>query len=253
MQSAYVVENLLANGTVTSSTEDSAFPLSSLYDEILGRLFAFTSTAGGWIEVDHGEAKAFDTLAIHNHNFDASVDIDVYAGATPNPATPIATNLTYRERELWADLGSQSERYVRIVITDSNSENTSIGQLVLGSRVELPEADRYGRIPGAVSSDIIHETQAEVTWAYHKLMREIREYLWRILESQLPNFETQFKDVLGRVHPYTWIQDLTESDVMYVRNLATDYRPRELSEPMVDPGYEVMVKVRQESYGATLS
>lgn len=252
MPSAILKENLLEEASLTSSTEDSEFPLSNLFDGLAASQFSFTSTAGGWIEIDNGAAKAFDTLHLVNHNFDSSVDIDVYAGASPNPGTPIATNLTYREFDLWKDLGSQSARYVRVVITDSNSENTRLGELRLGTRVEFPQAHRFGKIPGKVTRDIYHETQADVAWVYHVSKREIRELEWRILESDLTKFEALFDDVLGRAIPFSFILKTTEADVMLVRFTEPDWRPRELSEPMPEAGNDLSFTVKEESRGVLL-
>jgi len=252
MPSAILKENLLEAASLTSSTEDTAFTLSNLFDGIAASRFAFTVTTGGWIEVDNGSAKAFDTLHFVNHNLDSGVDIDVFAGATPNPGTPIASNIPWREFDIWKDLGTQSARYVRVVFSESNSDNTALGELRLGTRVELPQAHRFGKVPGKTNRDIFHETQADVAWVYHVSSREIRELMWRILETDLAKFEALFDDVLARTIPFTFIMDTTTVDVMLVRFLEAAYRPKELNEPMEIPGYDVEFKVKEESRGVLL-
>jgi len=197
-------------------------------------------------------AVAFDSIFIGNHNFDPSVTLDVAAGAVPDPPGSIAAPL-YRLHNIWHDLGSQNARHLRLTVLDSNTVNSGFGQLVIKTRTALPASPRYGLVAGQTSADLFMETQRRQAWVFHLAEQEMREYRWRILESQLSPFEDLFREVQGRVVPFVYIPDTALDESLYVRIAEADHRQEELDEPMSEPGFEVSVKIRQESFGELLT
>lgn len=251
MPSAVLLNNLITGSTaITSSTEDSDFPLENLFDRDLGKPFKFTLTTGGWIEFDFGSAVDLDSVAILNHNFDSTVTVTITAGNTPNPGSTVGTP-SYRARGIWSDVGTQNVRYVRITIVDSNSVQTGIGQIVIQERLELPRAHRYGKTPGRERADIFHETIRLKSYVYALGYRNVRDYVWRVLETELANFDTWDDAVEGRLYPAVFIVDTSGTEVLYVRK-QRDYRPNELTDPMDVSGYDYRIELREESHGVEL-
>lgn len=247
MPSAAVITNLVSGSTpLTSNSEDSDWPLANLYDKVAAKVFSFTSAGSEWVQVDLGSSLSPDTLAIINHDGTAAT-VSIKADNS-NPPTTVVASPSHRDGSIWANLGSISARYIRI----ETSGIQTIGQLVIGTKVTLPRAHRYGKVPGRRRADIYHETQGGVAYVSHLFTREIREYTWRILESELANFESIDDVVLGRTIPYLWIPDTSETEALYVRNLEADYRPAELSDPMPEAAYDLSWKVIQESFGLEL-
>lgn len=249
MPSRVVHTNLIDSDTViTSNTEDADWPHENLFDKIAAKRFRWTAVGSNWVQFDFGSSQTPDTLAIINH--DGSAATVTIKGDNSDPPTTVLASPSHRDDSIWADLGnSVSARYIRIETTGIGA----IGQIVIGSGVELPRAHRYGKTPGRERADIYHETQGGVAYVSHLFTREIREYQWRILESELTNFAAIDAIVKGRTLPYVWIVDTSATEVLYVRNIDMNYRPREMAEPLSDPLYDLAWSVRQESHGLELS
>lgn len=248
MPSAAVITNLVESASaITSSTEDSNWPLANLYDRIAAKPFKFTSATGAWIQIDFGSSLTPDTLAIINH--DASSATVTIKGDNSNPPTTVLATPSHQDGEIWADLGdSVNARYIRIEF----SGVLVVGELIIGTRIVLPRAHRFGKIPGHGRSDINHETIGRVSYVTHLAKQELREYTWRVLLSELTNFETIEEGVKGRTHPYLWIPDTSGTEVIYARNMESDYRPQELADPMAEAAYDLSWKLKAESYGIAL-
>lgn len=249
MPSAVILHNLLASATLSSSTADAVYGLPYLYDEVLARPFRFASSSGGWIEIDLGESTAVDAVAILNHNLAATATVVLKSGATPAPSATLAT-ITWREANMWAALTDPEHRYYRLEIADANSEATEIGELVLGKRIQLPRSRRWGQKPGRQRSDIMLETEHGVKHVYERFQREVRDYAWRVLESELKPFTDLDSQLRGRLNPFVWIPDTSAREAFLARRTASDFRPAELDDHL--EAYDVNWSVEEESRGAAI-
>ncbi len=252
---AYLISNLLEDGTLSSSTEDADYPLENLFDAILALPFKAVSTTAAYIEIDHGAAVPYDTVALLNHNMTSSGSAVVTGGASAAPASVIGAS-AYRESNIWWDVGSRNERYTRITLADANTRNLYVGELVIGMRVELPRSSRWGRQQGLEEMDIEHETNRGVKWPYKLVSREIREYVFRFPESEFADFKLLHTSLQGQLRPFLWIPNTALTESLYVRK-EPSFRPESSDAPGMDGSslatwYDYTLTLTEESRGVEI-
>jgi len=246
--SAYIVTNRLnGNVGIAVSSEDPTYPRGSLYDREMAKVFRWTSTAG-WVELDFGSAVVIDTLAIHNHEAESGATITVKTGDSTAALSAVSTP-SWQSGSIWSDLGSVSAQFLRLEISGLTSGG--IGQLVPGVRTALPRAHRYGKRPGRGRRVINHETERGMRYNYHLFKREVRDYTWRVNESELAAFDLLDRLTQGEIYPLTFIPDVDDPETLYCRKLG-EYRPQELADPTSAPIYDVTLSLSEESRGEDL-
>lgn len=248
---AYLVTNLLdANATLTPGTEDSSYPVENLYGLVAANRYRSLSLLSLSVLVDLGSSKAANTIALINHNATSGATITVKAGGSSPPSTVVAT-LSWRQYDIWADLGSQTARYWLLEISDSNTVALSLGQLVLGTRVALPESFRRGRKPSVKTNNIALETEAGVRYVYPRYKRNQPGYVFRVRTSgDLASMRTWYNATNGEVTPFVFLEDVSLSGMLYCR-MQADWDPAELSAKK--DSYDVPVNLVEESRGLELT
>lgn len=218
-ETAYIATNLIdADTVISSSTEDSDYPLENLFDERLALVFRFTSSSGGYVEFDLLSAQSFDTIAILN--LPQASSIIVKAGATPNPSTTIATPI-WQEGGVWADLGAQSARYVRVTVVFLATDFPQIGMIVLNTRTALtPYSFRFGYEAGVEEANLERETERGVMHVYRQFSRDLMNIEWRVQSAQLALLRALHVLTGGRDHPFIFIPDTGAAIVLYCRKEA---------------------------------
>ena len=215
---AYLYTNLLDdNATITPSAEDSVYPASGLYDSILAWPSKLTTSGGTW-SIDLGSAKSFDTIAIGNHNFVATAVVQIKAGLTPSPTSVIATP-AWREKGIVSFLSTQSARYIDIVVTETNPESTSIGELAIGTRIAFPISWRWGGRPlGEEQKTLGARTDRGVLKAHQQYALESRDYIFRIVgDTDIAIFRTLHETVLGSIRPFWLFPNVAGTEVFFGR------------------------------------
>jgi hypothetical protein len=250
---AYLVTNLAAAGTLSASTEDTDWPLANLVDTILAKPFKFIVTTGGYIEADLGSTQSFNTVALLGHNLLAVGSGTVKAGASANPSTTVGT-LVYRASDLWCNVGAQSARYVRVTFTDTNTENSFIGELVIGQRVALPRAAKWGIEPSREEMDIVNSTIRGVDYVNKLFGRERFMVTFRFPESERASFKALHTAVGGKLLPFLWLPNpATSADCYYMRK-ESDFKPAIAGTGMdgasIALWYDYTLELMEESHGA---
>lgn len=257
---AYVYENLVETqldgsppgGSASSSTEDATYGLENLYDGIYAKPFRFTSTSGGYIEIDFGSAQSFDTVFIGGHNMLAAGGT-VKAGASANPSTTVGT-IVHRDQDIWVNTGTQSARYVRVTLTDTNSENVQIGELVIGLRVALPRPPQWGIEPEDIDEGVTLETNGGVLWDYEYFKRYGLDLPFRFPESERAAFRL-FNTHVDRV-PFVLIPNPATVDAYYGRKLR-GIKPRPAGAfrdgSSLALWYDLLIQFRTESLGLVVN
>jgi hypothetical protein len=250
---AYLARNLVASAAAISvSSEDALFTKDNLADEILGKVFKFTSGTTGYIEIDHGSAKDYDMVAVLGHNLTSGSSIVVKGGAAPNPGTVIGT-ATYRADCVWIPVGARTERYTRIVFTDTNPDVILVGELAVGKRVLLPRAAKWGEQATRLETDLTFQTIRGVDSAFKLSGREARQYKFKFPQSEYLNFRDQHIATAGQIHPFVWIPDVSADDVLYVRK-QPNFEPQASEEPgqdgsQLDHWFDYVLDLKEEVHG----
>jgi len=216
---AYLSEDLLAgidfDTDVSSSSEDSDYPLENLADRNPANVFKFESATNGYIEFDFGSTQSINTIALLNHSFDSGDNITVKAGASPDPSTVIATFI-YRARDMVAFLSTaESARYLRLVWSGATAAH-SIGEMVVGESVTL--SSQFSQRIGSqtVEKKIRRETPRGVKSSFDLYCLEQREYLFRELSTTEKNaFRTMHESLGGDRYPMLWLPNVSTSEVLY--------------------------------------
>lgn len=252
---AYVAVNLAAATTssLSASTEDTVYTTANLVDGIQALPFRFTVTTGGNIDIDLGAGGvSYDTIAILGHNHDSTATYNFLTGTSSPAATSRATP-AWRANGIWANIGAQTDRYVRISITDAGSDITEVGQVFVGLRTELTQSEWFlGGRRGEDVTDVTHETFGGVIWNYRLFKREVLEYRFVFKETSLGTYRTLHDAVDGQSIPFAWIPDVALTDVYYVRK-EPNFAPLETQDKSNPPRYEYKMTVREESRGLNIA
>jgi len=216
----YVVTNYLEDSTVSVSTEDAGYPKENLYNRNPAKPFRFTVTTGGNINIDMGEVKTWDTIAFIGHNFHPSVSIVVLAdiAGTGSPV-PVGGSPTYRLKDMYWRLDTpEQSRDIYIQITDANSENTEIGELIIGLMVELPVMFEIGHGEAMEEVKVRHQTQRGVRHTYDMYNLESRSYRFEPLtESERDDVFNMHDAVRGDGRPFLFVPILARPFLIYGR------------------------------------
>ena len=219
---AYFVDNLLDDvdfDDVTSSSEDTYFPLENLANNEAAKVFRFESEASGYIEIDFGSEQNFDFVSLLNHSFSDTVTVTVKAGASADPSSVVMT-LTHRDLDMFKyTLYSTSARYVRIAWTDSAGASVhSIGELKIGQVVVLSSQFSVGFVEKLDEGKLRRLTHKGVRDSFDLYSLDAREYEFENLSaSQLAELTELHDAVGGDKYPFVWIPDIAEDEVLFVK------------------------------------
>lgn len=216
---AYIAANLIDIDTIiTSSTEDASYTLGNLITENMALPFRFTSDTGGYIEFDLLTARTFNSIAIMN--LPEASSIVIKAGASPNPSTTVGTP-TWQQGGVWADLGSQLARYVRVTITFVSTDTPQVGFIMLNLRTEItPYSYRFGYEAGEDEQNLERTTERGIPWVFNLYNADILNTTWRVLTDELELLRSMHRAVGGRAHPFIFIPDTDLPAVLYCRKQA---------------------------------
>lgn len=220
MAGAYIPGNEIDDdATITPSTEDSDYPAENLYDRQAAKVFKCTSLTTLTILIDFGAAIAANSIGIINHNFTSGVSISLKADNF-SPPTTVRVSPAYRQYDIWAPFTDPAARYFLLTITDTNTEELQIGQLVIATRVALPRARRIGQgyRPMRRRSNLSAETYAGVFWNYNLFTRYHFNPTFRIgSAAELATLRALDNSVYGNLYPFVYIPGSAGTECYYVR------------------------------------
>lgn len=217
---AYVVSNLItAASMITVDSENSVYPKSNLLDEKAAKRFLSTSTTTLTIDIDLGSSQAFDHVFLVNHNFTSSVSISIKADDSSPATTEIATP-AYRQYDIKAKFTAVTKRYIRIVITDTNSEVLQFGNLFIKTPTAFPRRYGWNENKGLQRGQIHLVTNRGVDYIYNLYGLEVRRYEFTPLtESEASQFKTLESTIRTKTTPFLFIPDLNEVEFYYMRKM----------------------------------
>jgi hypothetical protein len=220
MPGCYLATNVINDDSdLTPSTEDEDYPVENIYDRVAARVFRGTSKTALSIIIDLGAAVQCDTFAIINHNFTQGATITLKNG-TSSPPTDVVAVIAWREFDIWKTFAAISRRYWSITIADSNSEYLAIGQILLGSKINLPRARRIGESysPNRQRELIGGETYAGVSHNYYLFDRKTFNPVFRTASAaELEIFDGMDRALYGNVYPFLYVPDVAGTDCYYVK------------------------------------
>lgn len=238
MGAAYIATDL--DGTDTVESEDAFYTKENLQDPQIGLPFRFADGTGGWIERDLGADPApYDTVALLGHNLASTATVSIQAGAMSNPGgSPVAAP-SYQELFIWADVGTRTDRYVRITISDANGITpTAVGRLMIASRVPLPRSPVYGVRRKPERSNLLKVTARGPRWGFRRFKRKSRTLGWKVRGlSEVEPFETLEDLVAGNAVPFLLIPDVSLNEALYgrmVEGLEDNESSQEADPPVFD-------------------
>ena len=229
MSGAYIATNEIGDSSnISVSSENSSYPKENLYDLKAAKVFRCTSKTTLSITIDFGESVQADTIAIINHNFSSGATI-VLKNGDDSPYSTIAS-IAYREHDIWKAFTAESAQVWVVSITDSNSDYLQIGQLLIGTKIALPNARRIGQnySPARQREVVSGETYGGVITKYHLYDRLVLNPTFLISSSSdLAIFTGLDSETYGDVYPFVYIPDTADDDCFYVRK-EKDFAPIEI-------------------------
>jgi len=248
---AYLSTNGLATSTaLSSSTEDTLFPRDNIKDLVAGNPFKWTESAGGiHFEIDFGAARSNDTLAIINHNFPTGTTFLLKADATTPPTTVRATPI-FKEFNIWIGFAAVSMRYWRLEVTlGAGAPIAEIGELYLGTRVDLTSRRSFGFDTGIIHRKSRHETGRGCKHHFSLYDREFFSVLFRkIRDPMIAELDTLERAVNGSRVPFIWIPNTVLTEAFMVRKMGDH---RELT--VATNEWDVDLELEEESPGKVKS
>lgn len=230
MAGAFLANNLLtADAVITADSEDAAYPVDNLYDKQAAKVFRAESQTALVVLIDFLAAIQADTIALINHNLSTGATLSLKAGAASPPAAVVATP-TYRQYDLWKGFATVSARYWQLEITDMNTEDLEIGQLIIGRRTALPRGRRIaeGFKPARMRNVISAETYAGVFWNYYLFDRRQFNPSFRVgTAAELAVLSALDAAVHGNLYPFLYIPEQSNAECYYVRKDAS-FEPEEI-------------------------
>lgn len=246
---AYLTQAITASATISSGTADSVYGLTKLYDGHAGVPFRFTVTTGGYVEIDFGTATTIGGVALINHNLTAGATVTLKGGASANPST-LTVTLTYRQYDTWSAVStSTSYRYWRLAISETNTSNTEIGELVLGTLSTFSRAHNYGHGQAVSRGMASHETELGVRYEARRWKRREWTLNWRNLTTaQLAEIQALDTAVDGSRLPFVWIPDTSTTECYYVRKQTQQEWSNTTGEH-----WDAALQLREETRGSTIT
>lgn len=215
----YLVDNLLCDldfdTDVTSSSEDTSYPLENICNRNPASKFKWESESSSYIEFDLGSSIDIDVCAIMNHSFDSGDTVVIKAGNSPTPTTTIMT-LVYRSPDMYSYLSSPvSARYIRLEWTGAEAAH-SIGEMVIGELVTLDSLFDKGVLETDIENKISRETLRGVHSVYDMYETKEKIYSFRNLTAtEKAAFKLMHTSAYGSRYPILWIPNTGQRMLLY--------------------------------------
>jgi hypothetical protein len=205
--------NIFENSTVTTTNEDSDYPIWRLYDRDIGKLFKGTSTATHTVKADQGSVTSHDvdTLIIPSgHNLTGGAQLDWEYSSDDSNWYDMVTAWSGAAGQIVKEASSEeTKRYWRLVLT-SLAAMPEIPELWMGLKVELADVVAWGYQEG-LKGNIQRDDSLSGRPFFLELgeEREYRNYLCKIRESDVrDDLEAFFSHSRGK--PF-WLKDLDDT------------------------------------------
>lgn len=249
MTQAYICPNLItASASLAASGSDAVYSLNYLRDGHAGIPFRFADGSGGWVEIDFGSAVEVGGIALVNHNLTPSATVTLKGGAATNPST-VSVTVPWTEHDTWAEISpAASYRYWRLSISETNPDQTEIGELVLGSLARLSRGHGGGHVQRVARGMAEHETELGVRYSATRWERREWELDWRnVTSGQLAELAALDSACGGSRIPWVWIPDTSSSGCHFVRKQA-DWAWSNSTGTLWEAG----LRLREEHRGSTI-
>lgn len=255
---AYLLTNMVTAGILTGANITSGFPLSNLADGFLGTTTRWDGGGGNLnAHMATSPQLSYDSVFIGNHNLSATENFAI--SANPGITTTTSEHDFARLNDVFINLTTiggltQNANYLNVNFATSRSP-IEIGEFVVGKRVLLPRAPKWGINKTQVDRGISVELPSGIQYDYELGSYQMVEPTFRFPESEYEAFKA-FSVAVGR-SLFVYIPDVDQNAGYYVKK-ARGFDPRPLSEgPGMDGAslahwYDWTLSMRTDSYGLSI-
>jgi hypothetical protein len=158
-------------------------------------------------------------------------------------------NMTYRAGTMYHRLlAPMTSDVVQLIITDSNSEDVEIGELLHGGMVELPAMFRYGHQENIEEGKIEHQTERGVPKIYDLFnLRENKYEFEPLTEDERDEILALHNAVRGSGLPFLFVPILSTTYCIYGR------KNKDWNANSIGPcRWSVGITIREESQGTRI-
>jgi hypothetical protein len=221
-------DNVIANATITPSTEATGYEVENLYDGNPAKPWRATATTGN-IVFNFGSAQSIEMAAIIHHNLTAALNVrlqghtaDSWGSPTLDQAFTIATyDSDGFPINPWLDLTgiAHSFQYWRLSFPSANGANIAIGEFWLSAaKRTLVKGVAPGYREDAERQLIEHVTDYGVSTIYD-LGSRVRAWAGQIdtTTADLATLQAWWDSCHGRALPTLLIPNPTVNDAALVR------------------------------------
>lgn len=220
MNLSFCTDNL-KGATLTLSgswAEDADFPKANLACQRISKRAGFDTAKSGEIVIDLGQAGQASVIALMNHNLTSGASVSIQGNSSDLwTAPPFSQSLSFRALDMYDIFTAETWRYWRLVVDDSTRPvaDIRIGELILGTLVELDRNYDWDLKEDQSYKNIVHETEGGNFWSYELFDRKSWTMKFSDLTSlQLSEIKTLMETLRGNAYPFLGV---IESVPYYVR------------------------------------
>lgn len=216
-------DNKITDATITASSENPLYPFDDAFaDDRLSRVGRTVSATSQTLVFDFASGNPeVDAVAILGHNISASGSITVEANTSNSWGSPAFTD-TLDLYDEWIALfaNTQEYRYWRLSITDPGSTDgyIEIGQIYIGSQLDMPPMIRNQKLPKLTSSTSQKSVNGQL-YGDRRLMYRTGsiQFAQAIPHTYKTNIDTFFSTV-ETIKPFiliVWEESMDKESPMY--------------------------------------
>jgi hypothetical protein len=215
--------NLIAGGTMSSSSENSKFPAENVHDTIPGIPFKFNAAAADdQITVDLGSSKQVTFCSVHGHNIDTGVTAIQLRKSSDNfSANDVLVKAMTKATPSFYDASfDETERYWRLKFVGTNGDPISIGEWVLGVHSTLGVSVLQGDKPKLMRPQIRQRSPVGQLYAVNRTIGHQRTFPMEFIGTETEKDEVRDSILIAAdwgVEPVVMVPDSNDEIVVHGR------------------------------------
>ncbi len=237
----FLYDNLLDDGTLTASSEDSEFPVTNIQHRWHTRHWRSTGVAAEYVTCDLGAPKDIKSLIVKYHNFQLGATVHILADSAPTfdsgpgglPELDVTLTVT-TETIVYNWSSAKTYQYWRLTIADAGNPDgyVRIGRMYLGTYISptynYKDRQETYKDPSDKAISTGGQDSADEETHYSEL-----SYTFLVLTADKATFKAIFDEV-GTSKAYFVCEDPTSAatTTYYVQNL------EDWQFSYIDPGKE---------------
>lgn len=154
--------NSILTAILTRSSENPGYPIANVQDTKILKAFRTLSASGEWIKITSPAVTA-SRFAIMGHNLSAAAVIQLQGNDTDVWTAPtFDETITWKAGIIIHQFTEVTYNFWRLLITDSGRTYISIGELYIGTFLQLPNIKTDAQIDDETTSEGVESSSGQL-------------------------------------------------------------------------------------------